>query len=164
MSSLVIFERNGITARWNKGEINSDGRGYYTVHKAGQWGEGRRYPNEEKAVAAAKRAARRVPAPRPYPYTVHDAIALARAFADEVKESFSTAEFREMLDKNKSSHADKGICASHDYCDANMLMLDAWLKTFGREPALLHGCDHDDHDARLWGDAWAIAKAADFFA
>jgi hypothetical protein len=154
MSSLVLYERNGVVAEWNK-------QSAYTVRKPGQ--PVRHYPTEQKAIAAARRAAGRVAENYKSAPTIHDTIALARAFADEVKESFSHAEFNRMLDMNKSSHADEGICATHDFCDANMLMLNAFKKTFLREPAILTDAD-DEVDARLWGDAWAIAKAADFFA
>jgi hypothetical protein len=94
---------------------------------------------------------------------IHDTIALARAFGAEIQAALTRREFREMIDRNKSSHTDDGICASHDFVDANMYMLDAFKKTFGREPAILTDAD-DEIDAKLWNDAWAIAKAADFFA
>jgi hypothetical protein len=150
MSSLVIFNRHGIVAEWNK-------QGPYTVR--GHDLPVLKYPTREEALRVALRLADEYkPAP-----DIHDAIALAQAFGEEVQAAFTPTEFRRMVDMNKSSHADRGICATHDFCDANMLMLEAFKKTFGREPAILTDSD-DTVDARLWGDAWAIAKAADFFA
>jgi hypothetical protein len=99
--------------------------------------------------------------------SIHDTIRLARAFGAEVQGAFNPHEFREMCSRNKSSHADDGICATHDFCDANMLMLAAFKETFGREPAFLTADDTSPGsraDTRLWNDAWAIAKAAEFFA
>jgi hypothetical protein len=153
MSSLVIFDRNGITAEWNK-EAPYTVRGHNLPVLT--------YPTRLEALrAAAHLAMDYEPSPN-----IHDTIELARAFGEEVQAAFTPTEFRAMVDMNKSSHADRGICATHDFCDANMLMLDAFKKTFGREPWFLTDADSDkgQTDMRLWGDAWAITKAADFFA
>ena len=92
---------------------------------------------------------------------IKDTIRLARAFGEQVQ-TLSVAEFREIILRNKSETND-GICHSHDFCDANMLMLDAFIETFGRNP--LDGPDGmTDEDGKLWDGAWAIAKAAEFFA
>lgn len=49
------------------------------------------------------------------------------------------------------------ICATHDFCDANMLMLEAWEK-FCLKPMRPHVAA----DAALWGQAWNIALSRPF--
>ena len=64
---------------------------------------------------------------------------------------------------------DYGSCASHDFCDANIVMADAFEQHAGR-PVWLP-CDAEegtcteaecDADLALWNDAWGIAKASGF--
>lgn len=86
-------------------------------------------------------------------------IALAREFGSLIQAAFSVSQFREMVDRNKAEPEDSGVCHTHDYCDSNMVMLEAFQNVFKREPDM----DSDD-DLELWNDAWAIAFAADFFA
>jgi len=96
-------------------------------------------------------------------------IRLAKAFGAIVRESFSRRDFRQILDRNRRE-TNPGVCHTHDFCDANMLMEAAFIETMGREPLL--PCDSDgtaETEARqeaecvLWSDAWAIAGAAEFF-
>lgn len=47
----------------------------------------------------------------------------------------------------------EGCCASHDFCDANMVMADAVKEVTGRE------CTTEDGDLDLMNAAWNIAKA-----
>ncbi len=97
---------------------------------------------------------------------IHETIKLARAFGGEVQAAFSPTEFRAIVDANKSAYADSDVCATHDHCDANMLMLEAFKAAFEREPRFLTDGEGalGQADMALWSDAWAIAKAADFFA
>ncbi|AZO29374.1 hypothetical protein [Mesorhizobium sp. M1B.F.Ca.ET.045.04.1.1] len=95
--------------------------------------------------------------------TIGDKIKLARAFGELVQAELRPFQFREMCDANKAEPENSGVCHSHDYFDANMIMLEAFKATFGREPAFMENPDHAA-DLELWNDAWAIAKAADFFA
>lgn len=97
---------------------------------------------------------------------IHDTIRLARAFGEQVQETLSRDEFRQVIDRNKGEPERSPICHSHDFCDANMSMHDAFVATFGRNPLDTPSADNimSDADEQLWNDAWAIAKAADFFA
>jgi hypothetical protein len=52
-----------------------------------------------------------------------------------------------------------GACASHDFCDANMVMQSAWESVMGRE-FLPHDRPPSDDDVALWGYSWGIAKLA----
>lgn len=59
-------------------------------------------------------------------------------------------------------------CASHDYCDANMVMLAAFEKVFGRKPdylllppeALMRKDAANTPDMNLWNEAWTKARAS----
>lgn len=95
--------------------------------------------------------------------TITDKIRLAREFGTLIQEELSTVRFRAMVDRNKAEDADSNVCHSHDYCDANMTMLQAFQNVFQREPAFLNDST-TEADLALWNEAWQIAKAADFFA
>jgi hypothetical protein len=85
-------------------------------------------------------------------------ITLAIDFSDGLKACLTAAQMRECVDRNKAEPVDSDVCHSHDYCDANMVMFEAFQSTFGREPDTDNG-----PDLELWNDAWEIAKAASFF-
>jgi len=53
-----------------------------------------------------------------------------------------------------------GICATHDFCDPNMLMEEAFIQILGREPHISAGPDAPD--SRLWNTAWGIARYNNF--
>jgi len=98
----------------------------------------------------------------PAPVSIHDKIGLAKLFGEQVQAALSPTQFRAMVDANKADDPLSPVCHSHDYCDANVLMGAAWLDMFGSEFPFAD--DAADSDMELWNDAWAIAKAADFFA
>lgn len=86
--------------------------------------------------------------------------AIAETFAGNLREILSAEEWAEMRDLN-AEHQDDGVCASHDYCDANMPMADAFEEVIGREPfGEPEGIDSErgQADANLWSRAWNIAK------
>src|SRR3989304_4399232 len=55
--------------------------------------------------------------------------AVAREFSRLLLAEIGNKKFREVVKRNKLEK-DKGICHSHDFCDANMVMQDA-LKIIG---------------------------------
>jgi hypothetical protein len=77
--------------------------------------------------------------------------ALAQRFAEDLRANLTTAEFAEMQRRN--AEYGPGICASHDFLDANILMHDAFTAVVGRE----HDMDSDADNA-IWNAAWEIAK------
>lgn len=85
-------------------------------------------------------------------------IKLAREFGSRIQEALTPHQFRDMVDRNKAEAFDT-VCHSHDFCDANVYMAEAFEAVMGRENDV--SCARD---ADLWNDAWTIAKAADFFA
>jgi len=80
---------------------------------------------------------------------------LACDFAHRLAQQLDPSDWREMRIRNRNVEA--GVCASHDFLDANMVMLAAWQAT--RDPAIVGngdatalGCDLDHVNA-----AWTIA-------
>ena len=93
---------------------------------------------------------------------------IADAFADVLRDWLTADQWAEMQARNVV-YSD-GVCASHDFCDANMAMAEAFETVTGREPAfgydtLADGSPVDpaaaiqaDADCDTWNAAWAIAK------
>lgn len=57
------------------------------------------------------------------------------------------------------------VCATHDFCDANMPMHEAFQEAMGYDP--LDANDETDggmnqSDTLLWGAAWELAKIEEF--
>ncbi|MBP8275356.1 MAG: hypothetical protein KAX55_00485 [Propionivibrio sp.] len=62
----------------------------------------------------------------------------------------------EVVRRNRDE-AEPGICHSHDFCDANVVMETAFIQTLNRAPDL-----SSDLDTRLWTEAWNEAKRNGF--
>ncbi|ABM97114.1 hypothetical protein [Methylibium petroleiphilum] len=93
---------------------------------------------------------------------------LAMAFAAKLHEWLSPEEMAEVVARNAAS-TDPLVCASHDFCDANMAMAEAFEATQGREilfPSDVESgaCtqEQSDADLALFNSAWDLAKAAGF--
>lgn len=86
---------------------------------------------------------------------------LANNFSVIIRESFSRSELREINERNKTNPPN--ICATHDFCDANMVMHEAWVQVFGghEDGGLAIDCNNEKQCA-TWNRAWALAKAAQF--
>ena len=72
--------------------------------------------------------------------------------------------------ENNRTQTDPLICHSHDTCDANMAMLEAFETIMEREPYMdsdeeegLATRAHIDADWALMSSAWDMAKAAEFY-
>jgi hypothetical protein len=113
-------------------------------------------------MANAKSSPRRAPRRRlpPRPVLVER---LARAFIRELRRTVTVSEFAAIVRKNSlvKSLID-GTCASHDYCDGNMVMHAAWRNILRREPVFLRApiIRAADRDRLLWNDAWTKARYA----
>jgi hypothetical protein len=82
---------------------------------------------------------------------------IALAFSDILARDLTGAQMDAVNASNfpdGDARAD-GACASHDYIDANMAMLEAFesVQPFDRT---------DARDCELWADAWSLAKACEF--
>lgn len=91
---------------------------------------------------------------------------LAVAFCGELKEQIGLIGIRKAAELN-DSEADHRVCHTHDFCDSNQVMLDAWERVFGTgtEPACIREGTTDEeraHDDRIWNRAWKLAKRARF--
>lgn len=81
-------------------------------------------------------------------------------FVRLLKIDLSPAEVMAVQEINATLYADlPNVCASHNFCDANMPMLEAFQTVTGRTP-------ETDQDFDLWGAAWqrahpALCRAAD---
>jgi hypothetical protein len=94
--------------------------------------------------------------------TLDDAPKIARQFAANLLEEIGAAKVRLAAHLNsKQSHPD--VCHSHDFCDANMTMDDAF-ETLG----FATFADSEDSETlteqicTVWNAAWSIAKSAEF--
>lgn len=85
---------------------------------------------------------------------------VAMEFCRILKRWLTPEQMRVVIYRNRkfAKLGDTGVCATHDFCDPNQAMLDAFKK-FGVEAASQEFMEN--HDA-LWSDAWALAKMAEF--
>lgn len=86
---------------------------------------------------------------------------LAKEFCAVLKEWLKPEELAQIAEDNHryqqaAGQAASGICATHDYCDSNEAMAEA----FGRLGCFFDVQDEDQ--CRLFEEAWDIAKKADF--
>ena len=87
--------------------------------------------------------------PLPLPDNAADVI--AQRFVTVLRAWLDADEWDLMGDRN-AVETDPGVCHSHDFCDANMAMCEAFESVTGKTP------DGDNEaEATLWGTAWANA-------
>lgn len=95
--------------------------------------------------------------PTPRSMSSANITALASAFSVIVRRDLAD-NLDEITKRNWSEKYSKsGACATHDFCDANMLMAEAFESVMGRK---LDG--NSDDDMALWNTAWSIAKTMGF--
>jgi hypothetical protein len=68
---------------------------------------------------------------------------LAEEFDRVLRNDVTPKQYDEILRLNRTEAYSEGTCATHDFCDSNMTMLEAVQNL---------GVDEDDN--RLWNDAW----------
>lgn len=82
--------------------------------------------------------------------------AIAKQFSDNVLAAIGKDKFNEVRERNATPRymeSTTSICASHDFCDANLPMAEAFKKVVGRES------NADSFaDAALWNASWDLAK------
>lgn len=79
--------------------------------------------------------------------------ALAERFVAILRDWMDADEWAEMCERN-AAETQPGICHSHDFCDADMAMWEAWNEL---SPHTLE-VQEENHTA-LWKQAWDIAAA-----
>lgn len=85
---------------------------------------------------------------------------IAHCFANIIENQVGE-HMAEIKRRNASPEYSHGCCATHDFCDANMPMNDAFEETMGR-PFLPESSEPTDDDMRLWNLAWEIARKERF--
>lgn len=76
---------------------------------------------------------------------------LALNFAQNLKTEIGVKKFNEVCRRNSTPEY-KSCCASHDFCDANMVMLASFEEVIGR-------CDlNNDSHIQVMNEAWASAR------
>lgn len=86
--------------------------------------------------------------------------AVAYAFAGNLKVLLTPQELEQVVKRNKRNAKKAGYencCASHDFCDANMPMAEAFEEVLGREIDM-----NSNNDTAIWNKAWELAKAVQF--
>lgn len=83
---------------------------------------------------------------------------LARKFAALLRRDIGAKKLAEVNRRNARKGRHPGVCHSHDFCDANETMAEAFAEVAGRQPDV-----QDDADCAQWGRAWNLAKARRFF-
>lgn len=86
---------------------------------------------------------------------------LARAFSQKLRHYLSEHEMSQVISLNESEE-DPCICHSHDFCDANEAMQDAFIKLFGRS-CNFSGRVEYNADLDIWNKSWAMAKENKFY-
>lgn len=82
---------------------------------------------------------------------------LAREFSQGLHDYLPPEQMREVIERNRSETV-PGICHSHDFCDANMILYDVFKK-YGMDPVAEGGVDQL---GELWDQAWNLAKSKEF--
>ena len=91
--------------------------------------------------------------------TSSQTLAVAEAFAEVMRQWLSKDEFAEMKHKNETDPNYRGcVCASHDYCDANMAMMEAFDHVMGHNMIPEEGGEISESDCAIWSDAWDLAR------
>ena len=81
---------------------------------------------------------------------------LADRFIREMRSTLSVAQLQK-VDARNAKQTDSGICHSHDFCDANEVMLEAWESLTTTDFSL----QNKAHVAK-WNGAWDMAKKQGF--
>ena len=86
---------------------------------------------------------------------------IARAFSDKLIAYNGVRLIKEMNRRN-GTPAYKDCCASHDFCDANMVMLAAF-ESLGLPDPLERLATGVAPDFTLWNEAWELARSNKFY-
>jgi len=94
---------------------------------------------------------------------------LAREFSRLLRRDLSDHEMSIVVIKNNGD-SDKSCCHSHDFCDANMTMAEAFETLVGRFPTMPGDVEdnpslasQEEYDLNLWNKAWGMAKENHFY-
>lgn len=82
---------------------------------------------------------------------------LAMEFCDELRATLTSEQMENVVSLN-AAEGDPNVCHSHDFCDANMVLHEVFLR---------HGMDAADEGGidrwgDLWNQTWSLAKSRGF--
>lgn len=90
-----------------------------------------------------------------------DAQQLSSEFAASLLVCIGQENFDEVVRRNVAMGLYSNVCASHDFCDANMIMAQAMKRL---APSLDDAKIFEDSSlVALWNEAWGLAKRGAFF-
>lgn len=95
-------------------------------------------------------------------FLASDVFKLAREFSAQLLADIGAENLKKVLQAN-DKEKDKTVCASGEYCDSNITMLEAFSKLFSREVELDGETKQGEKDMELWNKAWDTAKQFRFF-
>ena len=88
---------------------------------------------------------------------------IAREFSAGLLEQIGPQKLARAVEINRANRGEKW-CASHNYCDANMVMLPTIAEVLGvTEDSFIDHVADDEALCDLWNTAWDMAKANDFY-
>lgn len=82
---------------------------------------------------------------------------LAKEFSSILRSWLSKEELSKVV-KDNEEEKDSSICHSHDHCDPNQAMIDAFTKIKGKDIDF-----QDDKNMDLMNKAWDLAKKEKFY-
>jgi hypothetical protein len=88
---------------------------------------------------------------------------IAREFSQLLTKNIGIANTREAVKRNEWESY-RNCCASHDFCDANMVMLEAFRKLGFKDCTELPYDSPEQLDSiKLWNEAWDMARENKFY-
>ena len=124
-------------------------------HGCGFWDRG--YPDEvADPLKAACKAFGEYYGRDGFDQTYLTAALIARKFSELLRLYISESGIRAIIERNKTPEY-KDCCASHDFCDSNVFMTEAFEEVTKEEFE-----PQDTDQADLWNEAWRIAKEKEF--
>jgi hypothetical protein len=91
---------------------------------------------------------------------------IAAVFAAMLEQHIGSRDMALVIERNRTpGYKDTDSCASHDFCDANMVM-DATWRAMGLVPPAdtVDGTPEHQEACQLWNTAWSLAKSHYFVA
>ena len=94
-------------------------------------------------------------------YKGFQTLVLALTFSHVLKNWLQPAELIKIIELNDGETSN--ACYTHDFCDANQAMIDAFMKVFNRTPKMQFEYDVDIYDVDIINAAWEMAKKERFY-
>jgi hypothetical protein len=86
---------------------------------------------------------------------------LAKSFGGRLANRIGDENMKLVITINKD--ISDGCCASHNYCDANMVMYEAMSEDFEIAFDIGGETAESESQIKLWNEAWNLARGNDFY-